>query len=296
MTEGAGIASIVIPAHNEAAVLGNVLDTLLANAAPGELDVVVVANGCRDRTAEIARSHGPDVHVIETDVASKPNALNLGDEHARRFPRIYLDADIPITVATVRRVVERLSEPGALAASPSMRIDTAGRPWAIRAYYDIWTRLPYVADGQLAGVIALSEAGRARFGRFEDLIADDLFVRGHFTPEERLRLDDCEYVVQAPHTLRSLVNVKVRSFAGTIELQQRFPEVETQARGRGGVRGRLQVLAGQPRLWPALTCYVGVWGTARAAGWWTVRSGGGHWRRDETTRSAPSGGAAGRER
>ena len=285
MTEGAGIASIVIPAHNEASVLGNVLDTLLANAAPGELDIVVVANGCRDRTAEIARSRGPDVHVIETDIASKPNALNLGDEHARGFPRIYLDADIPVTVDTIRRIVARLAAPGALAASPSMRIDTAGRPWTIRAYYDIWTRLPYVADGQLAGVIALSAEGRARFGRFEDLIADDLYVRGQFAPEERLRLDDCEYVVQAPHNLRSLVNVKVRSFSGTIELQKRFPEIERRARGRGGVRGRLRTLVREPRLWPALACYLGVWGTTRAAGWWTVRfRKNPSWRRDESTR------------
>jgi glycosyltransferase involved in cell wall biosynthesis len=285
VTADAGLASIVIPAHNEAAVLGNVLTTLLAGAQPGELDVVVVANGCNDRTAEIAGGYGPDVRVIETDVPSKPNALNLGDEQARGFPRIYLDADIPIGVETIRRLVHRLAEPGALAASPSMRVDTAGRPWAIRAYYDIWTRLPYVADGQLAGVIALSEAGRARFGRFEDLIADDLYVRGHFAPEERLRLDDCEYVVQAPRNLRSLVNVKVRSFAGTIELQNRFPEVERRARGRGGVRGRMRTLAREPRLWPALACYVGVWATARAAGWWTIRfRKSTPWRRDETTR------------
>lgn len=285
MTEGAGIASIVIPAHNEEAVLGPVLETLLHDAKPGELDIVVVANGCRDRTAEIARSFGADVRVIETDVPSKPNALNLGDEIARGFPRIYLDADIPVTVATIRRLVARLAEPGALAASPAMRVDTANRPWTIRAYYEIWTRLPYVADGQLAGVIALSAAGRARFAKFEDLIADDLFVRGHFTADERLRLDDCEYVVQAPHDLRSLVNVKVRSFAGTIELQQRFPDVERRARGRGGVRGRLQTLAREPRLWPALTCYVAVWATTRAAGWWTIRfRKNTPWRRDESTR------------
>jgi glycosyltransferase involved in cell wall biosynthesis len=285
VTERAGIASIVIPAHNESAVLGNVLSSLLADAATGELDVVVVANGCTDRTAEIARGFGPDVHVIETDVASKPNALNLGDEHARGFPRIYLDADIPVSVETIRRLVNRLEAPGALAASPAMRIDTTGRPWTIRAYYDIWTRLPYVADGQLAGVIALSIAGRARFGRFEDLIADDLYVRGQFAPEERIRLDDCEYVVQAPRNLRSLVNVKVRSFTGTIELQNRFPDVERRARGRGGVKGRMKTLVREPRLWPALACYVGVWGTTRAAGWYTVRfAKNTTWRRDESTR------------
>jgi hypothetical protein len=85
--------------------------------------------------------------------------------------------------------------------------------------------------------------------------------------------------------LRSLVNVKVRSFAGTIELQHRFPEVERRARGRGGMQGRMKTLARQPRLWPALACYVGVWATTRVAGWWTIRfRRNTPWRRDESTR------------
>src|SRR4051794_10857255 len=52
------IASIVIPAHNEEAVLARCLRVLLAGSQPGELDVIVVANACTDRTAEIAREAG----------------------------------------------------------------------------------------------------------------------------------------------------------------------------------------------------------------------------------------------
>ena len=60
----APLASVVIPAHNEEAVLGRCLRVLLAGSTPGELDVVVVANACTDRTAEIAREAG--VRVVET--------------------------------------------------------------------------------------------------------------------------------------------------------------------------------------------------------------------------------------
>ena len=87
----APIASVVIPAHNEGAVLARSLQRLLSGSAPGELDVVVVPNGCSDQTAEVARRAG--VRVLETPVAGKVNALRLGEAACRTFPRVYLDAD-----------------------------------------------------------------------------------------------------------------------------------------------------------------------------------------------------------
>ena len=57
------VASVVIAAHNEAAVLGRCLRGLLADAEPGEFDVVVVPNGCTDATAEKARAAGAIVRA-----------------------------------------------------------------------------------------------------------------------------------------------------------------------------------------------------------------------------------------
>jgi glycosyltransferase involved in cell wall biosynthesis len=289
------IASVVIPAYNEEPVLGATLSTLLADAAEGELEVVVVANGCHDRTADVAREFGDRVRVVETPVGSKPNALNLGDAAAHHFPRIYLDADIPVTTDTVRRLAQHIADDVALAVSPTMRLDVEGRPRSVRAYYRVWTKLPYVTDAHMAAVFGLSEAGRARFGAFPDVVADDLYVRGQFDPSERLRLDDCDYVVQTPRSLRSLVRVKSRSFAGGAELARRYPEVAARARGRGGVKARFLAMARSPRLWPDLGCYVLVWGTARLRGSWMTRTQRGErWYRDDTTRSSGSGELTGR--
>ena len=47
-------ASIVIPAHDEEAVIGRLLDSLAGGLDGARLDVVVACNGCTDRTAEIA--------------------------------------------------------------------------------------------------------------------------------------------------------------------------------------------------------------------------------------------------
>src|ERR1700739_295220 len=85
--------SIVIPARNESAVIARTLRAITTDALPDELDVIVVCNGCTDDTATIARGFGTAARVIETAVGNKTHALNLGDQSARSFPRIYVDAD-----------------------------------------------------------------------------------------------------------------------------------------------------------------------------------------------------------
>ena len=100
--------SIVVPAFNERSVIARTLKAMTGGAAPGELDVIVVCNGCTDDTASIARSFGPPVRVIETDIPNKTHALNLGDQAADSFPRLYADADVVITLDAVRRLAARL--------------------------------------------------------------------------------------------------------------------------------------------------------------------------------------------
>jgi hypothetical protein len=82
-----------VPAHDEHDVIGRLLTGLCRG--DDRLDVVVVCNGCTDGTAAVARTF-PGVRVIETPVASKRVALRLGNEAARDFPRVYVDADVEI--------------------------------------------------------------------------------------------------------------------------------------------------------------------------------------------------------
>ena len=50
------VLSVIIPANNEEALLGACLESLLASDSPACcVEIVVVANGCKDKTAEIAR-------------------------------------------------------------------------------------------------------------------------------------------------------------------------------------------------------------------------------------------------
>ena len=104
--------SVVIAAHNEEDVLGRCLDALLQDARPRELEIAVVCNGCTDRTADVARGYGDGVRVIETPVASKTAALNLGDARVSGFPRFYVDADVVLPIASIRRIAASPSRGG----------------------------------------------------------------------------------------------------------------------------------------------------------------------------------------
>jgi glycosyltransferase involved in cell wall biosynthesis len=219
------MTSIVIPAHNEAQVIRRTLEAFVPQAEDGEFDVVVVCNGCADHTADIAREFAPRVRVIETDLPSKTNALNLGDQAAVGFPRVYLDADVTMSLNSLRRLAAALSTSKILAAAPA--VDTIFKPesdWSVRAYYRFWMSLPFVKEGMMAaGVYAVSEEGRKRFGRFPDVIADDGYVRLAFEPAERIEVADAISRVVAPARFMDLVRIKTRSRLGVHQLRARFP-------------------------------------------------------------------------
>ena len=85
--------AILIPAHNEALVIRNTLQCLMANLQ-GTDQVVVVADNCSDDTAAIARSFG--VTVLERQDFSR-----RGKGYALDFGLGYLAADAPDVVVVI---------------------------------------------------------------------------------------------------------------------------------------------------------------------------------------------------
>jgi glycosyltransferase involved in cell wall biosynthesis len=277
--------SVVIPAHNEEAVIGRCLSLLTGAARQGELEVIVVCNGCTDQTAQVARRFGPPVQVIETPVGNKPNALNLGDAVAREFPRFYVDADVELTLDSLRALAERLADGRCLAVAPHAKFDLSGCAWPVRAYYQIHERLPASREGVGgSGVYGISRAGRQRFNQFPPIIADDGFVRLQFALAERATLQDCRSVVHAPKTLRELIAIKTRSYMGTAQLRRLYPDLWRNL-GQGN-RGSLQRLALRPWLWPRLAAYSFVKVAARIRGKRRIGQEGMAWERDQTSRGS----------
>lgn len=276
------MVSVVIAAHNEAAVIGRCLDALLGDPA-WPLDLTVVANGCRDDTAAIARDR-PGVRVVELAEASKPAALNAGDAVAVGFPRVYLDADIVVSATDLHRLAAAIdSDPGILAVVPRRRLVLTGRPLLVRAYFAVNARLPVFAAALFGrGAIALSAAGRARFDRFPDVIADDLFLDSQFSEAEKREMPEVSAAVATPLRTRDLVRRLVRVRAGNAALRASSTGVRPASR----LAWLRQVVVRRPWLAPAAACYVGL--TVTAALLARRRSRAGQWGRDESSRAGVS--------
>ncbi|MDQ0371976.1 glycosyltransferase [Cellulomonas humilata] len=277
------MTSVIIAAYNEAAVIGRNLDRLLAGTAPGELEVVVVANGCVDETVAVASAR--DVRVLDLPAPGKAAALNAGDAVATSNPRIYLDADIATTAATVRVLVDALTQPGAegaptpLVAVPDRHLVLTGRPLAVRCYFAIQSRLPAARRGLYGrGMIALSAAGRARFEQFPDVLADDLFLDSLFSATERVVLTSVTTEVETPRRTRDLVARLTRVRRGNVALRK----------GRAGVRASSRtswltdVVLRRPWLAPAGVVYAVLTLVADRR----ARRGGDQWELDTSSRLA----------
>lgn len=290
--DGSPLASVVIPAHNEENVLGRCLATLLADTDDSELDVVVVVNGSTDATAEVARRF-PGVRVIETEVANKAAALNLGDTAARTFPRFFVDADVEIEGRVVRTVARTMTSTGAPVAAPRLTWSEAGRSLAVRAYFMVWQQMPYGQNSLVgAGVYALSENGRARFESFPPIIADDLFIHRVFSDDERCTVADVTARIHPPQNLRSMLRMLTRQWVGNGQLERYLRVNGTpahDARRRGVLRwltSRLAAIATRPRLWPALPLHATIYVFVRVAGYIKLWRGDYSWARDDSSRTA----------
>jgi glycosyltransferase involved in cell wall biosynthesis len=274
------IGSVVIPAHNEAAVIQRCLDNLLAGFAPGEIDVVVACNGCTDSTADIVRSSCHDVRVIEVAKPSKTAALRAADDVLDTFPRIYLDADIVLPSASARQVLNRLRTGPPLAARPPIRYDTAGAAFLVRSYYRARVRVPSVM-GSLwgAGVYGLSTAGRARFGPFPDIIADDLFVDQCFERIEIEIVDSAPVVVAVPRRASDLFRILRRTYQGNAE--NRSLPGDSASTTSSTLRELVKAASAGPLTALDATVYLGI---AAAARFTLAVAAPSMWSRDESSR------------
>jgi glycosyltransferase involved in cell wall biosynthesis len=277
------MVSVIIPAHNEANVIGRCLSALLSGPRCDELQIVVVCNGCTDDTARIARSYGDRVQVVEVECASKTNALNAGDSAARWYPRFYLDADLVINTENVLRVCQAVRAPGVLAAAPVFRFDLSRSSRVVKAYYEVWQRMPYSDSGRIAGAYALSREGRRRFGDFPDVISDDGFARLHFAPEERLTVSSARVIVTPPRRRRELIRIRSRSRVGTVLLRKGYPDLFANENA-AGMRSVLRMLSLRVPL-RQLAVYLAVTVAARVQARVRLLSHTVTWERDESSRS-----------
>lgn len=224
--------SVNIAAHNEEGYIGDCLNALLQqDESAGRVEVIVAANACTDRTAEIVSGFGAyfeERHwrliLLKIDEPGKPNAFNQGDLVKTGNSTIYLDADVRCDPKLLGQLRTALDRPQPVYATGTLQV-TPPKTWVTRRYSDFWVRLPFVRGGAVgAGLFSVNAAGRKRWGLFPAIISDDTFVRLNFAPDERIEVP-ARYHWPMVEGFRNLIRVRRRQDAGVAEIRRLYPEL-----------------------------------------------------------------------
>ncbi len=117
--------SIIIPAHNEENYITKTLDSLRSLSIPpaAGYEVIVVANGCSDRTEEAVhshnREHGGKIQLLSLPLANASVARNAGALKASREILIFLDADTRVEADFLEAVQQGFTGDCAVASAKS---------------------------------------------------------------------------------------------------------------------------------------------------------------------------------
>lgn len=179
--------SVVVAVRNGEATLTSRLENLLAASYPADLlEVVVVCNGCTDRTVELVERFGaadPRVRVLVSAAEhGKAGALNRGVEVARGEVVVFADARQKFDVDALRHLVTPFADPEVGAVSGRLIIDRSGDAAVegVRMYWGLETALR-LAESRAGSVVGVTGAIYAiRRERFEPIpantILDDVWL------------------------------------------------------------------------------------------------------------------------
>ncbi|MEQ6248524.1 glycosyltransferase [Sulfitobacter sp. HNIBRBA3233] len=222
--------SVLIPAHNEVGYIEPCLEALLSSEDTGAaVEVIVMANGCTDATAEIARGYagraetrGWALRVIDLPEGGKIGALNAGDTAATYGAKAFIDADVVVSPPLLAQLAQVLDSDAPRYASgiPNVTVSDGGFS---AVYTRFWVGIPFLTHGVPGfGVFAVNAAGRQRWGAFPDIISDDTFVRLQFRPGERHSVP-ARYDWPMIEGFGPLVRVRRRQDIGVAEVKALFP-------------------------------------------------------------------------
>jgi glycosyltransferase involved in cell wall biosynthesis len=170
--------SIVIPAYNEEAYLGeclrHVIAELDAHRDKGPFEVIVIDNASTDRTAEIAGEF-PEVRVVHEPKKGLTRARQRGLEEARGEVLAYIDADTRMPKDWLGRVLAQYDRHAELVcvSGPYVYYDLSiGKRALVRLYWALIARPTYLITHYMVvgGNFAASRAALIGIGGFDTSI------------------------------------------------------------------------------------------------------------------------------
>ena len=201
------LVSVVIPARNDAAMLGPCLEALAQQTGlpvDVEVEVIVIDNGSSDDTAQVARAAG--ARVISEPEPGIPRASSAGYDAARGELIARIDADSICPPDWLARAITVFAHDDGLSVltgsgefyGSSQLVHRIGKAWYLGGMY--WSMTGYLGHPPLFGSNFVMRRGvwdelRAEVHRAPRTIHDDLDLSLHIKPWMAVRYDP-DFVVR----------------------------------------------------------------------------------------------------
>ncbi|MDQ3949640.1 MAG: glycosyltransferase family 2 protein [Gemmatimonadota bacterium] len=260
--------TVLVPAHNEEAVIESALRSLLALDYPA-YEVIVVDDGSTDGTAERVAALAGDFGRARIRVVSQPNrgkasALNAGIALARSDYILCMDADSRLSRDALRMAMRHFRDPRVGAVAGNVKVVNRDTMWtALQALeYIEGLNLARRAQGFLRVVnIVPGPIGVFRrevlagvggydtdtFAEDADLTLKILTAGWHVTYEDRAIA-----WTEAPERLHDLIKQRYRWTRGILQaLRKRSAWLGSPRRGRA-VWTSLQAMLFEAVIWPVV--------------------------------------------
>ena len=141
--QGRTAFSVVIPAHNEEQYIGKCLAAVRQAAdavRPCRTEIIVVANRCTDRTAEIAAAYG--AAVLQNDDRCISSIRNTGVRAAEGQIVVTVDADTQMPAGTLREIRKMLRTGRYIGGGANPVFDRMSLGILCSTMYVAWNLLP----------------------------------------------------------------------------------------------------------------------------------------------------------
>ncbi|MBR1752084.1 MAG: glycosyltransferase [Ruminococcus sp.] len=150
------VFSVVIPAHNEEKYIGKCLRAIKSAAKyvlPDRTEIIVVANRCTDKTADIAAKYG--ARVLTNDDKCISAIRNTGVRAARGEILVTIDADSLMTKYSLVEIKELLESGRYVGGGANPKFDRMSLGIAFSAMYVAVNLLPIMIKngGYLSGAM-----------------------------------------------------------------------------------------------------------------------------------------------
>jgi|SRR3989344_714655 len=225
--------TIIIPAYNEEKSIASTINSAVSlNYSKENLEIIVIDDGSKDKTYEIAREFISDknqkVRVFTKPNGGKGSALNLGIKKAGGEIIVTMDADTIVHPDSLKKMIGYFYDKEIVSVSPSMGIHNPKgilrRVQQIEYYMGVFLRKSFASMNAIhitpGAFSAYRKSFFEKYGGFdENNLTEDLEVALRIQSKDKIieNAEDAAVYTIGPGTFTSLLYQRRRWYIGLMK-------------------------------------------------------------------------------